>query len=266
MPPLTRSSGGEDVVEATTNKMIDGRTLYSFYSSQRGVGKKGTEKGQGHPYSSSSLGPTVPVDEVVGLIRARGRGRDVQAMSQKLSHKGAHLTPRTRAAKSPGQQLHRFRLAADNTKSTHLHCRSHFASHHSLTGDDWKLSSLVIPAVAYTEPEYATVGIASEDQATKKGIEVDVYRAGLEHNDCAICEGSNVGFCNILVRKETGEIVGSTIVAERAGEMINEVSLAIKNKLGLYAIGRNIHSYPTTGEAVMGCGVHYVNSKLPRLD
>jgi hypothetical protein len=41
-----------------------------------------------------------------------------------------HLTPRTRAAKSPGQQLHRFRLADNNTKSTHLHCRSHFASHY----------------------------------------------------------------------------------------------------------------------------------------
>ena len=136
----------------------------------------------------------------------------------------------------------------------------------SLAGDDWKLSSLVVPAVAYTEPEYATVGIASIDQATKEGIEVDVYRAGLEHNDRAICEGSNIGFCKILVKKGTDEIIGATIVAERAGEMINEVSLAMKNKLGLYAIGRNIHSYPTTGEAVMGCGVQYINSKLKRFD
>ena len=136
----------------------------------------------------------------------------------------------------------------------------------SLAGDDWKLSSLVVPAVAYTEPEYATVGIASIDQATKKGIEVDVYRAGLEHNDRAICEGSNIGFCKIFVKKGTDEIMGATIVAERAGEMINEVSLAMKNKLGLYAIGRNIHSYPTTGEAVMGCGVQYINSKLQRFD
>lgn len=136
----------------------------------------------------------------------------------------------------------------------------------SLAGDDWKLSSLVVPAVAYTEPEYATVGIASEEQAAMKGIEVDTYRAGLEHNDRAICEGSNVGFCKIVVKKGTGEIVGATIVAERAGEMINEVSFAMKNNLGLYSIGRNIHSYPTMGEAVMGCGVQYINSKLKRLD
>jgi pyruvate/2-oxoglutarate dehydrogenase complex dihydrolipoamide dehydrogenase (E3) component len=136
----------------------------------------------------------------------------------------------------------------------------------ALAGDDWKLSSLVVPAVAYTEPEYATVGLASETLAKTKGIEVDVYRTGLEHNDRAICEGSNLGFCKIVCKKGTDEILGATIVAERAGEMINEVSLAMKNNLGLYAIGRNIHSYPTTGEAVMGCGVQYINSKLPRFD
>lgn len=136
----------------------------------------------------------------------------------------------------------------------------------ALAGDDWKLSSLVVPAVAYTEPEYATVGIASEEQATRQGIEVDVYRGGLEHNDRAILESSNVGFCKIIVKKGTDEILGATILAERAGEMINEVSLAIKNKLGLYDIGRNIHSYPTTGEAVQGCGVQYINKILPRFD
>lgn len=138
------------------------------------------------------------------------------------------------------------------------------AVQNSLAKDNWKVSSLVIPAVAYTEPEFATVGIASEEQAKKQGIECDVYKADLEHNDRAILESSNVGFVKIVVKKDTDEILGATIVADRAGEMINEVSLAMKNNLGLYAIGRNIHSYPTTGEAVMGCGVQYINKHLPR--
>ena len=140
------------------------------------------------------------------------------------------------------------------------------AVQNALAGDDWKLSSLVVPAVMYTEPEYATVGIASEEQARKEGIEVDVYRTGLEHNDRAILEGSNIGFCKIMARKGTDEIIGATIVAERAGEMINEVSLCIKNKIGLFALGRNIHAYPTTGECVQGCGVQYINKNLPRFD
>ena len=141
------------------------------------------------------------------------------------------------------------------------------AVQNSLAGDDWKLSTLLVPAVMYTEPEYATVGVQSEEQAQKDGIEVDVYRTGLEHNDRAILESDNVGFTKIICKKGTDEILGATIVASRAGEMINEVSLAIKNKVGLYAVGRNIHSYPTTGESVQMCGVQYINTKvLKRLD
>jgi pyruvate/2-oxoglutarate dehydrogenase complex dihydrolipoamide dehydrogenase (E3) component len=140
------------------------------------------------------------------------------------------------------------------------------AVQNSFGKDNWKLSSLVVPAVAYTEPEYATVGISSEDMAKKADIECDVYKTSLEHNDRAILENSNVGFAKIIVKKDTDEILGATVVAERAGEMIAEVTLAMKNNLGLHAIGRNIHSYPTTGEAVMGCGVQYINKHLPRLD
>lgn len=136
----------------------------------------------------------------------------------------------------------------------------------SLFNDDWKLSSLVVPAVMYTEPEWATVGISSALMAEKKGIEVDTYRGGLEHNDRAILESSNVGFCKIFTKKGTDEIVGACIVAERAGEMLNEISLAMKNNIGLKAIGRNIHSYPTTGEAVMGCGIQFINSHWETFD
>ena len=136
----------------------------------------------------------------------------------------------------------------------------------ALFNDEWKLSSLVVPAVMYTEPEYATVGISSEDVASKDGIEVDVYRAGLEHNDRAILESDNRGFCKILCKAGTDEIVGATIVASRAGEIINEVTLAMKYGIGLKGIGRNIHSYPTTGEAVMGCGLQCINAQWKRLD
>jgi pyruvate/2-oxoglutarate dehydrogenase complex dihydrolipoamide dehydrogenase (E3) component len=81
-----------------------------------------------------------------------------------------------------------------------------------------------------------------------------------------ILEGSNLGFCKIVVKQDTGEILGATIVAERAGEIINEVTLAMKEKIDLRAIGRNIHSYPTTGEAVMGCGLQFINKQWTRFD
>ena len=113
---------------------------------------------------------------------------------------------------------------------------------------------------------YSSRSLLSHNQAERESIECEVYRAGLEHNDRALLENNNIGFVKIIVRKGTDEILGATILAERAGEMINEVTLAMKNNLGLHAIGRNIHSYPTTGEAVMGCGLQYVNKHLPRFD
>eukprot|EP00546_Thalassionema_frauenfeldii_P013594 CAMPEP_0178915474 /NCGR_PEP_ID=MMETSP0786-20121207/12046_1 /TAXON_ID=186022 /ORGANISM="Thalassionema frauenfeldii, Strain CCMP 1798" /LENGTH=522 /DNA_ID=CAMNT_0020588587 /DNA_START=228 /DNA_END=1796 /DNA_ORIENTATION=- len=136
----------------------------------------------------------------------------------------------------------------------------------ALFGDSWKLSDFVVPAVMYTEPEYATVGIDSLDQAVNKGLDVDVYRGGLEHNDRAILESDNHGFVKIICEKGTDKILGATIVASRAGEIINEVTLAMKHGIGLGDIGRNIHAYPTTGEALMGAGLQFINSRWKRLD
>lgn len=136
----------------------------------------------------------------------------------------------------------------------------------ALFDDDWALDSLVVPATMYTEPEYATVGIYSVELAESRDIAVDVYTTSLEHNDRAILDGSNTGFCRVVCQKDSDVILGATIVADRAGEMINEIGLAIKNKIGLRQVGRNIHCYPSTGEAVMMCGVQYINKHWKRFD
>lgn len=135
----------------------------------------------------------------------------------------------------------------------------------SIFNDTWKVSSLIIPAVMYMKPEYATVGISSQNMANQHNIPVDTYYSSLQHNDRAILEESNIGYCNIICKKNTDIIIGCTIVCDRAGEMINELTLAIKNNIGLRAIGRNIHSYPTLGEAVMSCGILYINANAAKM-
>ena len=89
------------------------------------------------------------------------------------------------------------------------------------------------------------------------------YVAPLRDNDRAILEGESGdgGFVLVRAREASGEIVGATVLANRAGEIINELSLAIKAGLGIEALGRNIHPYPTTGEAVMGCGLQWINAR-----
>jgi len=190
--------------------------------------------------------------EAAGVDYAVGAGIAVDAYGRSVSNADVHAA---------GD------CAAGTPRLTHVAGEmAKVAVQNALAGDSWRLDALVLPAVAYTHPEYATVGTASQEMADAQGVAVDVYRTGLEGNDRAILEGSDVGFCKIVVRRGTDEIVGATIVADRAGEMINEVTLAMKAGVGLGTIGRNVHPYPTTGEAVMLCGLQYINQHWTRFD
>jgi pyruvate/2-oxoglutarate dehydrogenase complex dihydrolipoamide dehydrogenase (E3) component len=112
-----------------------------------------------------------------------------------------------------------------------------------------KLSSLVMPWVTYTDPEVAHVGLY-EREAREKGIEVEAIAIPLSQVDRAIADGEEEGFVKILHRKGSDQILGATIVARHAGEMISEVTTAIVGKVGLSQLSGVIHPYPTQAEAI----------------
>jgi len=112
-----------------------------------------------------------------------------------------------------------------------------------------KTSDLTIPWCTYTDPEIAHVGLYERD-ARKQGMEVTTLTVALADVDRAVLDGETEGFARVHLRKGTDRILGATIVARHAGEMISEFSLAVTNGLGLSAIGRTIHPYPTQSEAV----------------
>ncbi|QIR35713.1 mercuric reductase [Tolypothrix sp. PCC 7910] len=112
-----------------------------------------------------------------------------------------------------------------------------------------KLSSLVMPWVTYTDPEIAHVGL-SEQEAKDKGWNVETIKIPFSSVDRAIADGEESGFLKILHKKGSDEILGATIVARHAGEMISEVTTAIVGKLGLNKLSGVIHPYPTQAEAI----------------
>jgi pyruvate/2-oxoglutarate dehydrogenase complex dihydrolipoamide dehydrogenase (E3) component len=92
------------------------------------------------------------------------------------------------------------------------------------------------------QERHATVVLFAEDAASKASIvDVNVYRTSLEHNDRVITESHTSGVYKILSKKRTDEIVDATNVASPAGELIDEVTLAMKHGTGLGGIGCNIH-------------------------
>ena len=128
-----------------------------------------------------------------------------------------------------------------------------------------KASALTIPWCTYTSPELAHVGW-SADAARAHGIETDTFTQPLSGVDRAILEGEPEGMVRIHVAKGTDRIVGGTIVAAHAGEMIGEIALAMTHGLGLKKIASTIHPYPTQAEAIRKVGDLYNRTRLtPRV-
>lgn len=108
---------------------------------------------------------------------------------------------------------------------------------------------LVIPSVAYVDPEIAWVGL-TEDAAKANGTKVEVAKFPWAASGRAIANGADYGQTKLLFSRETGRIVGGSIVGPNAGDMISEVCVAIELGADAVDIGRTIHPHPTLGETI----------------
>jgi pyruvate/2-oxoglutarate dehydrogenase complex dihydrolipoamide dehydrogenase (E3) component len=124
-----------------------------------------------------------------------------------------------------------------------------------------RLSALTIPWCTYTDPEIAHVGLYVRE-ARGKDIPVTTFTVLMHDVDRAITDGEEEGFVKIHVREGTDRILGATVVARHAGEMINGLSLAINSRIGLRALARVIHTYPTQAEAIKMAADAYTRTRL----
>jgi pyruvate/2-oxoglutarate dehydrogenase complex dihydrolipoamide dehydrogenase (E3) component len=124
-----------------------------------------------------------------------------------------------------------------------------------------RLSALTIPWCTYTDPEIAHVGLYVR-QARERGIPVKTFTIPMHDVDRAIADDEESGFVKIHVKEGTDRILGATIVASHAGEMINELTLALVAGIGLRTLARVIHAYPTQAEAIKKAADAYNRTRL----
>lgn len=124
-----------------------------------------------------------------------------------------------------------------------------------------RASALTIPWCTYTDPEIAHVGMYAEE-AEKRGIKVDSFTQEFSTVDRAVLDGETDGFARMMVKKGTDTIVGATIVASHAGEMISEITTAMEAGVGLGKLAFVIHPYPTQAEALRKIGDAYNRTRL----
>ena len=127
-----------------------------------------------------------------------------------------------------------------------------------------RMSALIIPWCTYTDPEVAHVGLDVK-QARKQRIPVKTFTIPMHDVDRAIADGEEEGFVKIHVREGTDTILGATIVARHAGEMINSISLAMVTGVGLQTLAKVVHAYPTQGAAIRQAAEAYARTRFSPL-
>ena len=127
-----------------------------------------------------------------------------------------------------------------------------------------RLSALTMPWCTYTDPEVAHVGLY-EHQAAEQGVSIATYTHQWCDVDRAVTDGEDDGFVRIHTRSGTDEILGATVVAGHAGEMISEVTLAMVAHLGLGTLANVIHPYPTQADALRRVAFQYSVTRVTPL-
>ncbi|MBZ0115212.1 MAG: mercuric reductase [Thermoanaerobaculia bacterium] len=124
-----------------------------------------------------------------------------------------------------------------------------------------KASLLTIPWATYTAPEVAHVGLY-EHEAESQGIAIDTFRVDMAGVDRAILDGDDSGFLKVHVKRGSDRIVGATVVARNAGDLVSEITLAMVAGKGLATLSRTIHPYPTQAEVIKRAGDAYSRTRL----
>jgi pyruvate/2-oxoglutarate dehydrogenase complex dihydrolipoamide dehydrogenase (E3) component len=206
-------------------------------------------------------GETVEAD---AILVAAGRSANVEglgleAAGVRCDERGVAVDDRLRTSNgrifAAGDVCSRYRFthAAD--------ALARIALQNSLFHGRARASALTVPWCTYTDPEIAHVGL-SERGAAEKNIPIDTYTQEMRHVERALLDGDAEGFVQVHVKKGTDRILGATVAARHAGEMTAEVALAMANGLGLAAVVRTIHPYPTQAEAVRKAADAYNRTRL----
>ena len=205
---------------------------------------------------------TVVVDEIIAGVGRKpsvdGLNLEAAGVAYDLDH-GVRVNDRLQTS---NRRIYAVGDVALERKFTHMaDASARIVIQNALFWGRKKLSSLTIPWCTYTDPEIAHVGVHVQE-AHEQRLSLKTFTVPMSDVDRAVLDGEDEGFVKIHVRDGTDTIVGATIVARHAGEMINEISLAMVAGIGLETVSQVIHSYPTQAEAIRKAADAYRRTRL----
>ncbi len=190
------------------------------------------------------------------LLVALGRRPDTRGLDPAAA--GVELTERGHVAVDASLRTTNPRVSAAGDVTGHPQF-THVAGVHgalaavnAVLGLRRKIDLRAVPKVTYTVPEVASVGAAqghSERVFANTGV------------DRAIADGNTAGFTRLVLDRRT-RVVGATVVGPRAGEVLAELTLAVRKRLPVTAVAATIHAYPTYADATWNAAIDATWAKV----
>ena len=137
----------------------------------------------------------------------------------------------------------------------------------AMAGKKDAYENMVVPAVIFTDPEIATVGM-DEKEAKDKGIKTKIGKFPFRASSRAMTRNATEGFVKVVADEKNNKVLGVQIVGSEASDLVSEAALAIKMNATLEDLALTIHPHPTlseslmeAAEATMGKAIHILNPK-----
>jgi pyruvate/2-oxoglutarate dehydrogenase complex dihydrolipoamide dehydrogenase (E3) component len=260
----------EDLAQIVKNQMMkDGVQFKLSVSEYRKIELTGKILDHGYPELKITLqekgvsGETILVCDAVMV--AAGRRPNVTGLDLELAHvefdvdKGLKVNDKLQTT---NPRIYGVGDCCSEFKFTHAaDFMARAVIRNALFFGKEKMSNLLIPYATFTTPEIASVGLYGSD-LKERGIEYRVIEKHFEDNDRAICDGRTEGLVRFRVDAKTDKILGASIIGEGVGNLIGEITLAMKSETGLGSLASVIHPYPTTSEAIRQAGDIYNKTRL----
>ena len=223
----------------------DGIRFYLESQTQK-VERIGSEKQLTFTHAGATH--TLAVDEILLAVGRRPNvdGLNLEAAGVQVNKKGIMVNDQMQTSNSAIFGAGDVAIPAQFTHTADATAR--IVLQNALFLGRKKYSDLVIPWTVYTDPEIAHVGLF-DYEAEAKGIEVDTFTWQVAETDRGRTDEEE-GFVKIYVKRGSDKILGATMIARHAGEMISEITTAMMAGAGLSTLSQTIHPYPTQAEVI----------------
>jgi dihydrolipoamide dehydrogenase len=248
LPAITSTMDGQ--VSRTLQRVLSRQGL-AFRLNSRVTGATIDDNRVTVSVASGQTEDTITVDRLLVAVGRRPltRGLNLEAVGIRTDDRSGRVVV-NESYRTTVQTVYAIGDLIDGPMLAHKASAEGIAAVEIMAGLYGQVNYDAIPAIVYTWPEAASVGM-TEEQIKEKGID---YRAGtypFTGNGRAVCMGESEGFVKVLAAKKTDRILGIHIVGPRASEMIAEAVLAMEFSASAEDLARTVHGHPTLCEALM---------------